>query len=689
METDFTRAPQAGRSMLQSADATIQPGTIFGSRFQVNSLLGNGGLGPLYHAIDIEEQKPIALRILSSDIAHNEEVFNALRNQIKTSSMLQHKNIALVFGLGKEASFRFIAMEYVDGHSLRCLNEKKLKSGTTFSPKSAYNVIAHVCNAVHHAHSTMVHGLIGPSSVLINRTGRVKICEFGMVLALQPGSNPIARLKDHYCIAPEIKANPRAASPLADIYSMGVLLFELLTGRPPSSPNDLPSRFNPLLGEEIDGVVFKCLQTRPESRFSSASELKSAFFKALEKNSRRSSEKLSANPSGPLHPAASGPSPIQSFPSSPGGISSTSPGTMAPAMASAPMMAKPPAMVPASPAAPPPLGASAPPFGLLPQPPAPQATASPSVATPVDPQQIIGNQPALPIQPSMTIEQLLAETGGDNSEKWLVQKNRLDFGPFSYTELKQQLYKQAFSGDDMVVDQETGERNRIRNSPQFRDFIIHLERFLEHRRIREAESERISRDRRRRTILIIVVLVISLGLIGGLGVTWMYLSKEPETKERIIYREKQENLGKMIKEIAITWKKEPEEQAKKRRRIARKRRGRKAGSKGVADNVTHLGDATKEGGDALLSQKVVQGVMAQNFNKLRLCVLQEVQRNSSLRQVLINFGVRGTGAVSSVEVNGKTSGPFHACIDRKMQTIKFPAYDGQLTRASFSMNLKY
>ena len=194
-----------------------------------------------------------------------------------------------------------------------------------------------------------------------------------------------------------------------------------------------------------------------------------------------------------------------------------------------------------------------------------------------------------------------------------------------------------------------------------------------------------TQDRRRRAILLGVVFGCLAILAAGGAITAYYLTKEPETRERIVYRER-DNLGKLLKGIDITWKKESAEQVKKRR-LRRKRKRRPAEKRG--DDVTRLGDVTKEGGDELLDQKKVQNVMASSFPKLKGCVVQAARRNPSLRKVLIEFGVRGTGRVSSVKVNGKPGGPFQACIFARMKRIRFPSFDGQLTRASFSMNLQY
>jgi serine/threonine protein kinase len=621
-------------------------------------MIGVGGLGPLYRAQDLETHKAVALRLLAPDLCQDDTLAEELRERVKLASVLQHKNIAQVFGMGREGGHRFIAMELVEGRSLRHLVEKKRTSHKTFSLKGAYNVLAHVCNALTEAHKTMTHGLVGPGAVLINQVGRIKVCEFGVALALPPGSTAVSRLGDRYCIAPEVEQAPTAAGPPADIYSLGIVLFELLTGQPPPGPGALPSQVLPRLGSAVDQVIARSLHPDPSRRFGEARELKAAFYAAMQ-----TSEHDDLDESGSIAAAT-------------GEVIAVGGPAAASAPAAAPQVAQPrPAPQPAQPVpvAPRPV-ARAPQPQAQPQQPAPAARPAPRPA----PQQAVD------------IQALLADTSEDQTEKWLIQKDRLDFGPFSLGDLKQQLFKQEFTGDDVVVDQETGERGRIRNHPVLQDFIIHLERHFESKRADQAEASRRQQDRRRRAVLIGVVAGSLAILAAGGAITAYYLTREPETRERIVYRER-DNLGKLLKGIDITWKKEPEEQAKKRRKLRRRRRRvAKAGGGGAADDdVTRLGDVTKEGGDALLSQKVVQGVMASNFGKLKGCVVQAARRDPSLRQVVIDFGVRGTGKVSSVKVNGKRAGPFQACVFARMRSIKFPSFDGHLTRAVFSMNLQY
>jgi len=247
--------------------------------------------------------------------------------------------------------------------------------------------------------------------------------------------------------------------------------------------------------------------------------------------------------------------------------------------------------------------------------------------------------------------------------------------------------KGQFGGDDVVLDQETGERTRIRSHPMFRDFCAIAERHIEAKRQAQADEVQYKQDKRRRTFIILTVTIGFVLLAAGGAVAAYFLTRKPKIQEKLVYREKKgQDLESLIKGIDITWKKEPEDQAARRRKYGVKRRGKTGPSSD--DDVTYLGDATKEGGDALLTTSAVQRVMQSNFNKLTPCIYEELRRTPSLRQVNIDFGIRGSGKVDRVVVNSQQGGPFVGCILTRMQRIQFPKFDGTLTRASFSMSLK-
>ncbi|MCC6749560.1 MAG: serine/threonine protein kinase [Deltaproteobacteria bacterium] len=616
-----------------SAAASVPPGTEIGGRFLLDAYLGTGALGELYRATDQKTQKVVAIRLLASDLTRSEAVLEELREQVKAASTLTHKNVVKVFGMGKEGSLRYIAMEHVDGQSLRALLDRKRQGGKTFSLKGAYNVVAHICNALDYAHATMIHGLVGPGTVLINRAGRVKVAEFGLACALAPGSAAVARLTDAYCMAPEMIHDPSSAGPAADIYSLGAILYELLTSHPPGEPLEPMHALVAGVPAPAEDVVWRCLSPNPADRFADAQQVKAAFYAAVQ---------ASGDLADADFPAAHSEAHVSSHKSS-----------------------APPA--PQPPVAAPPVRAPAP-RAAAPAPQAPQP------------------QPQPRIDPEVRLQQLLADPCGDNSERWLVHKNRLDFGPFSMLDLKRQLYRGDFSGDDQLLDQETGQRAIARQHPLLQEFVALVERLHQSHRHQKAELEDRHKARKHRTVIVVTVLIVLAILGAGGAVTFYVLRRQPEVREKIVYKDKTGEAVPNLKGIEVSWQAEPPEQAKARK--LRKPKKKKAGG-AAGDDSTNLGDATQGGGDELLSQKVVQQVMQANLARLTPCVLQEARRDGSLRRVEIDFGVKGTGKVSSVKVNGQSASPFQVCVAGRMKAIQFPTFDGQLTRASFSMNLKY
>ena len=654
----------------------IEAGTMVGSRFQVESPLGEGTLGSVYRALDQKTQRPVALRILSPGLCEDTVVLERMRGQIQTASKLQHKNIIRMFGLGVEGDHHYIVMEFVEGQSLRRLLDKKKASHNTFSLKGAYNVVAHLCNALHHAHSSLVHGLPGPRSILVNTVGRVKLGEFGVYSSLAAHTPQLQQLPDLSCMAPEMRAEPSSATPAADVYAVGALLFELLTGQPPSPGATRPSQLVADIGAEVDDVVGRALQADPAARFPDIRQFKAAFYAAIS-----GSVEGVAKATNPGEDSASWveqptppPVPVEEPPSLSAASAPVEPAPQAAAPAPAP--ARPPAGgTPAAPAA-----TGGDPFAI-----APTANGGGLAAAAVAP---------AAAQRRVSMEELLADVPDDDTEKWLVQKDRLDFGPFSLGELKQQLYKKDFTANEMVLDKETGDVIRIRNHPELKEFIIHLESHFSHKEADQMEVQRVEKDKRRRTftLLAVALALIILGACGAV-VAWL-MTKDPkivvQEKEKIVVKEtglKEEELKQLLANLKVNLKVEKKKK-RKRRRGKRRTKGGSAAAAVGGEEVTYLGDATKAGGDERLSERQVNKVVQANFHKLVTCFYKARRGNPGLREMNINFGIGGNGRVRTASVNGKKGGALRSCVIGKLKTFKFPKFNGNLTPASFSMSLK-
>ncbi len=635
-----------------TADGALAAGTILNDRYEIEAVTGQGSLGFVYKAMDTTSGEPVALRQLHPELASEQDLRAAVQKQLGAAAAMQHKNIVAIQEVFDHGDDLFASMELVEGQTLRELIARKQAAGKPFSLKGSYNVLAHLCNALEHAHSLeapLIHGLPGPGAVLINRNGRVKLSDFGLLGAIMARSENGATMTDGDCLAPELRSWSGGVEASADIYALGGVLHMLLTGEPPADPGaDAPS-LDPTLPEEVTQVVARCLDPDPSRRFDAPAALKAAFYDAI-------GEAPEADPKATLD----GDALVQPLNHTPPPIPAAA--ATAAAAAAAPAPQEPAAQAP---------------------PAAPQAPAiAPAPQAPVAPMQVRQ-------QPS--VEDLLAVDDDDESERWLVQKDRLDFGPFSMSELKRQLHQGQFGGDDMVKDQETGKTGRIRNLPQLREFIVLLERENAAKQVEKQEMKKWEKEKRRRTATVLVVAFCLLALGVGGAIAAYYLTREPVTKEKIVYRDRtDEALQKLIAKMEITFKTQAPEKRKKKRR--RKRRPKKTGEPATkmvnGQEVTYLGDVTQEGGDARLSEDVVQRVMQQNFRKLVPCVYGELKRSGNVKRVDIDFGIRGTGRVATAKVNGKTSGPFFNCILGKMKQIKFPEFAGSLTPASFYMTLK-
>jgi serine/threonine protein kinase len=264
--------------------------------------------------------------------------------------------------------------------------------------------------------------------------------------------------------------------------------------------------------------------------------------------------------------------------------------------------------------------------------------------------------------------------------RWLVQKDKLDFGPFSLQQIKAQLEKGQFRGDNLIVDMDSGARQKIIDHPQLGDFARHSERRLEQARRVQAEHAHENVERKKSRVTFFVLGGAVIALLGGLG---LYLANREAAKQgELATRVGEGDVDAFLKGVKVDF---PTNKRPTTRRISR-------GAGGKSDDpfstVTNLGDVSQGGGEEILSDSAIQNVMMGNYRKLVPCIMDERRRNSGLSEMDLEFLVTGAGKVAAVKVNGQQKGPFPSCVLNRMGSFPFPKYNGSRTIASWSMSMR-
>jgi serine/threonine protein kinase len=651
MEMSFDGpSPGAGVAPGMTA-ARLANGTRLNDRYEIEELLGRTPYGETYRARDLATGQLVSIKALAPSLVSDAATMERLTREIQVATQLDHKNIAATYGLfGAQVGadpVAYLACEFVDGQSLRDMIEKKRATGRAFSLKGAYNVVAHLCNALVYAHGATVHGALTPDSVMVNSAGRVKVTDFGLARTLKPFDNFRAQVAAGTlaALAPEMTASPEAVDARADLYSVGVILFELLTGRTPADSFERPSVAAPGVPPAVDPVVETCLRPSPDERYADAQALKDALQSAL-----------AADLAGPNAQAAAA---IAAAPGQPNPM----------AMSSAPKRQPPQAMPVINTPTPPPRPTPTPP-PVTSAPKSPPKTPSQQGMPAVRPQQA-------QVPKSFSVDAALSAVD-DQTERWLIQKDKLDFGPFNMREVRSQIESGKILGEHVIVDTENGERRKVKDHPQLRQLVFDAEARIA---MQQKEADESAQKRRHQARVVLFLGGIFLAVIGGGGgIFWYYKNHQRVVVQKEIVHDNYD----FMNGVQITMKVDPP--PPKRPRPA----GHHVGKNGKNEfsDTTNLGDASSDGGDETLDQQVVQRVMTQNFRVLVGCIAEERRRNPSLRTVDMDFIIKGTGNVSAVKVNGQTGSPMAGCMYGKMQSVAFPKFNGAKTHASFSLALK-
>jgi eukaryotic-like serine/threonine-protein kinase len=280
---DTVAAPSTAPTLRVDGSARVA------ERYRVDRLLGVGGMGRVYEAFDEALGEPVALKVLRPELLDSEQALLRFRKEVKLARQVTHRNVARIYDIGEDAGQRFMTMELIDGSTLADLIERS----APLSVDEALRILEPICRGMAAAHEQgIVHRDLKPGNVMLERGGRVVVTDFGLARRGEDGDRLTMGqvLGTPAYMAPE-QVMATTVEPPADVYALGLILFEMLTGRRawlgPSpvmvaamrTMEDAPRLqvLRPELGAEVSDLVARCLSRDAEDRFSDAGALLQAL----------------------------------------------------------------------------------------------------------------------------------------------------------------------------------------------------------------------------------------------------------------------------------------------------------------------------------------------------------------------------------------------------------------------------
>jgi len=262
-----------------SATADLAPGSLLeAGRYRLDAVLGTGGMGTVYRATDLKLGQVVALKIIHGHLLEGTAGIERLRNEVRVARELQHPGIVRVYELGTDRGREFFTMELIEGPTLREFLERR---SDPLSLEEAEAVLLPLLDALAYAHEQTVHRDVKPENVLLpgGDLGQPKLTDFGIAKAIEGETltrTALALGTPEY-VAPEQSRDAAHVDHRADLYSVGVMLYELVTGERPIGRFELPGQLRSNLPGALDDLVDRLLKPRPEDRPKGAEEVRAAF----------------------------------------------------------------------------------------------------------------------------------------------------------------------------------------------------------------------------------------------------------------------------------------------------------------------------------------------------------------------------------------------------------------------------
>lgn len=264
--------------------------------YRVEKPLGAGGMAKVYRALDVKLKRYAALKVIAPDLRESEQYAERFEREAQSIARLEHPNIVRIYRFGEVDGMYYIAMQYVEGADLSTLIRDYRAAGEVMPIGDVVRVLQDIGSALDYAHSRdVIHRDVKPGNIMVDNTGRALLADFGLALLADLGTRGEVLGSPHY-IAPEQTVSSSNAVPQSDLYSLGISLFEMLTGEVPFAGDQLlevamrhiheavppPSHLNGAIPQSVDEAVLRALEKEPYDRYQTGAEMAAAFQRAVE-----------------------------------------------------------------------------------------------------------------------------------------------------------------------------------------------------------------------------------------------------------------------------------------------------------------------------------------------------------------------------------------------------------------------
>ena len=636
--------------------STTGAAEVIAGRFELRSRLFEDGFGEVFDGFDRKTNKPVTLRRLRGD-----SLTSATRRVLRAIGSFQHANVVASFGVVAGAQHALLVQGPLTGQQLGAYVSARKEGGRPVSLRGAYNVVAHVCNALTAIHApgaqTGPHGAVRPAAVWIGDDGRVQLADLVIARAALAagGTGGLGEAEAAY-LAPELKSGG-VPTPASDIFGLGALLYVLLTGRSPHDAFVAPSQAHPEANPAVDAELLRALAPDPRARHPSPDAFRAALLAQLADAEQETTADFGVEVEVEVNLASLAPSRRPS--ATTGEIEVSVP---------------PPARMPNIPGAD--FAAARATTGV------PEVGSRISIgeafrpSLEIDDGELRAAQERRPLA-EVDLKNVLAKITEDDAPRWMVVKNGMDHGPFSGRQLVNMIIQGEALSSHELLNSDTGVRGKLAEFAEFKDFLAQYE-------LRRSELERANalasaeKSEQRGALFKIGVGLAAVVLIGAAGGIYALSRSGAGKGDRAdanldMYKRGELEVSGSAGILPI-----PKPGARRTGSRSGGASGAGASYEDAMMQAVDLGSSATGGGEQQLSAGSVAGVMNKNLNQLYgACV------RGNPGKVTVDIAIAGSGQVLGVSVNGG-DGSLQRCVADQVRHIRFPSFSAPRMGARYS-----